>query len=111
VVDLSRYCQCPVCVKAAKAGIWQDVESSAPSGHTRKWRWPMEWTSRKERNQVMGVEVVEDPYQSTPKWHPFYWIGWKLRRRIHAEPWDGSWWEYANPKKAARNVLEERYGG
>jgi hypothetical protein len=98
-------------VKAAKAGIWQDVESSAPNGHTRKWRWPMEWTSRKERNKVMGVEIVEDPYVITPWWHPMRWIfRCSVRRRIHAEPWDGTWWEYAWPKTAARNVLEERYG-
>lgn len=115
VVDLSKHCQCPACVRALRTGRWQDIELASPrgQGHYPRWLlWPMQWTGRKERNQVMGVEVVEDPYQTTPRWHPFYWLfGWKLRRRIHAEPWDGSWWEYANPKKAAREVLEERFGG
>jgi hypothetical protein len=70
----------------------------------------LERVSRKERAKAMMGEISEGPYEPTPRWHPMYLFGWTLRRWIMCEPWDGSWWEYARPKTAARNVLEEQFG-
>lgn len=48
-----------------------------------------------------------DPWEQTPKWHPFYWFGYRVRQL----DWTGSYtphdgqWRYTTHKKHAMQVL------
>lgn len=107
MASLTRYCFCVHCRAAMAIGDWSNVETRKPRTHVFMG---LEWISRKERAKDMMGEIKEFSYEPTPRWHPMRWMGWSVRRWIECTPWDGCWWEYARPKTAARNVLEERYG-
>jgi len=49
------------------------------------------------------------PWEQTPRWHPYNWLGLTLRRWIDDLPWDVGWWEYGRPKRVAREALKEKF--
>lgn len=50
-------------------------------------------------------------WEDTPKWHPFRWLGWRLRRRYEMNGCGhyDSWWGYGRPRKVARQELRRLY--
>lgn len=52
------------------------------------------------------------PWLQTPKWHPRYWFGYRMRR-LHI-PWlalteSDTFWEYATYGACARQFLKDQF--
>lgn len=53
------------------------------------------------------------PWEETPRWHPWRWFGWSLRRRIKDGPYhpdyDYSFWGYGRPRRVVHQALKEKF--
>lgn len=53
--------------------------------------------------------MVVDAWQPTPRWHPYHWFGYDIRRWSLGYCISDDGWEYGKSQKIARDELRRLY--
>jgi hypothetical protein len=53
--------------------------------------------------------MVVDAWQPTPRWHPYHWFGYDIRRWSLGYCISDDCWEYGKSQKIARDELRRLY--